>query len=100
MIRLIFLLMSAIVAIVAANPTTAEGNKCVYMDYPGKKLNLTHIGCPDNDICAKHFNISYIETPPYQGIPVTRILKKCCGTCAKYSDMVRVTILLSTRFNR
>ena len=63
---------------------------CIYMEYHGKELNASDIGCPDNEICKRTFNISYIYLPPYDSGDmewIETILKKCCGTCAKYEKI-------------
>ena len=60
---------------------------CVYIEYQTKELNVSDIGCPNNEICKRNFRISYINLHPYDSEElkcIEEILTKCCGTCAKY----------------
>lgn len=73
-------------------------DRCVYIDYRGKKLNVSEIGCPKSSICRRTFNISYIQIPPYSGFPLPTTLQKCCGVCTRFRlvndfpDITKVTL--------
>ena len=63
---------------------------CVYIEYLEKPVNTSETGCPDEEICKRTFNISFINLPPY-GLEdlqfIKEILTKCCGTCFKYETI-------------
>lgn len=64
-----------------------HGRKCVHIDYRGKDISKESKECPDNDICSKTFNISYVHMPPYSAYPIDVIIRKCCGNCTKVTHV-------------
>ena len=76
---------------------------CVYTDYAWRNFSVNNensVGCENNDMCRKTFNVTYIHMPSLTNLPirpVTYILAQCCGRCTKKREMMMENITEITR---
>ena len=82
---------------------------CSFIDYAENENDVVET-CVENRICAKQFNVTYINTPPYNlhfddsnSTVVKRILQNCCGECVNltestFSNISEVCFLSRTSF--
>lgn len=79
-----------ILSTIVAQELNTTKDVCVFIDYYGKKINISEIECSKNRICQKNFKISNIHHPPYNSDNnfhsrnVQDVLKKCCGKCVQF----------------
>lgn len=63
-------------------------SQCYSIDHDQFHNNDTNVVCNDadnnTDICAKTYNISYIQTEPYNFFLIDFVIRACCGPCVKY----------------
>ena len=108
MFQIIALLISFFTSLYASE-------ECEYLDYLGKRLNVSDIECPGNSFCnsSRVINVQYISHPMYfyPGMkneertssyetfqkPVHQLLRRCCG-CLRINEMQHLNTIAQLDF--
>ena len=74
-------------------PCRTMEQECVYVDYFGKELDVSDVGCPNNSICNHTFIVSYMsQMKAYiSSRPIEKLLQQCCGSCTQINYLQNFT---------